>query len=142
MSRRTGARRRLGSIRLSLILLALVPCVALAGLWGVTTIRMFSEGLELRSQTQLSRSTGAMGTHAALDLQRERALTAEWLAGPDGSRSALDTQRRATDRSVARLMGQADAIAQAAGAHLGPAVLGARLGGQPGVLPRPDRQPP
>lgn len=113
MSRRTGARRRLGSIRLSLILLALVPCVALAGLWGVTTIRMFSEGLELRSQTQLSRSTGAMGTHAALDLQRERALTAEWLAGPDGSRSALDTQRRATDRSVARLMGQADAIAQA-----------------------------
>ncbi len=140
MSRRTGARRRLGSIRLSLILLALVPCVALAGLWGVTTIRMFSEGLELRSQTQLSRSTGAMGTHAALDLQRERALTAEWLV-PDGSRSALDTQRRATDRSVARLMGQADAIAQAP-AHLGPAVLGARLGGQPGVLPRPDRQPP
>ncbi|MER6836727.1 nitrate- and nitrite sensing domain-containing protein [Streptomyces cellulosae] len=113
MSRRTGARRRLGSIRLSLILLALVPCVALAGLWGVTTIRMFSEGLELRSQTQLSRDTGAMGTHAALDLQRERALTAEWLAGPDGSRSALDAQRRATDRSVARLMGQADAIAQA-----------------------------
>ncbi|MFI0502622.1 nitrate- and nitrite sensing domain-containing protein [Streptomyces albogriseolus] len=113
MSPRTGARRRLGSIRLSLILLALVPCVALAGLWGVTTIRMFSEGLELRSQTQLSRSTGAMGTHAALDLQRERALTADWLAEPDGSRSALETQRRATDRSVARLMGQADAIAEA-----------------------------
>ncbi|WP_435595969.1 nitrate- and nitrite sensing domain-containing protein [Streptomyces albogriseolus] len=113
MSPRTGARRRLGSIRLSLILLALVPCVALAGLWGVTTIRMFSEGLELRSQTQLSRSTGAMGTHAALDLQRERALTADWLSAPDGSRSALDTQRRATDRSVARLMGQADAIAEA-----------------------------
>ncbi|GGQ56064.1 histidine kinase [Streptomyces griseorubens] len=113
MSRRTGARRRLGSIRLSLILLALVPCVTLAALWGLTTIRMFSEGLELRSQTQLSRSTGAMGTHAALDLQRERALTADWLAGPDGSRSALVTQRRATDRSVARLMGQADAIAQA-----------------------------
>ncbi|MFD8256071.1 sensor histidine kinase [Streptomyces werraensis] len=113
MSRRTGARRRLGSIRLSLILLALVPCVTLAALWGLTTIRMFSEGLELRSQTQLSRSTGAMGTHAALDLQRERALTADWLAGPDGSRAALVTQRRATDRSVARLMGQADAIGQA-----------------------------
>ncbi|PNV32125.1 histidine kinase [Streptomyces sp. DH-12] len=113
MPPRTGARRRLGSIRLSLILLALVPCVTLAGLWGLTTIRMFSEGLELRSQTQLSRSTGAMGTHAALDLQRERALTADWLAGPDGSRSALVAQRRATDRSVARLMGQADAIAEA-----------------------------
>ncbi|MGA5179243.1 sensor histidine kinase [Streptomyces pseudogriseolus] len=113
MSPRTGARRRLGSIRLSLIMLALVPSVALAGLWGVTTIRMFSEGLELRSQTQLSRSTGAMGMHAALDLQRERALTSDWLSGSDGSRAALQTQRRATDRSVARLMGQADAIAEA-----------------------------
>ncbi len=113
MSPRTGARRRLGSIRLSLILLALVPCVTLAALWGLTTIRMFSEGLELRSQTQLSRDTGAMGTHATLALQRERRLTAAWLAGPGGSRSALDAQRRTTDGSVARLMGQADAIAEA-----------------------------
>ena len=114
MSPRTGARRRLGSIRLSLIMLALVPSVALAGLWGVTTIRMFSEGLELRSQTQLSRSTGAMGMHAALDLHRERALTSDWLSGSDGSRAALQTQRRATDRSVGRRLGEADAIAEAA----------------------------
>ena len=49
MSPRTGARpRRLGSIRLSLILLALVPSVTLAAMWGVTTTQMFTGGLRLR----------------------------------------------------------------------------------------------
>ncbi|MFD7701098.1 nitrate- and nitrite sensing domain-containing protein [Streptomyces caelestis] len=113
MSPRTGARRRLGSIRLSLFLLALVPSVTLAGMWGLTTIQMFSEGLQLRSQTELSRSTGAMGTHATLALQQERRLTAAWLAEPDTPRTALEAQRRKTDDAVAKLVGQADAIAEA-----------------------------
>ncbi|OBQ53767.1 histidine kinase [Streptomyces sp. H-KF8] len=113
MSPRTGARRRLGSIRLSLVLLALVPTVTLAAMWGVTTIQMFSEGLRLRSQTELSRSTGSMGTDATLALQRERGLTAAWLASPKSSRTALEAQRGRTDEAVARLVGQADAIAEA-----------------------------
>ncbi|MEU4484641.1 nitrate- and nitrite sensing domain-containing protein [Streptomyces purpurascens] len=113
MSRRTGARRRLGSIRLSLWLLALVPSVTLAAMWGVTTIQMFSEGLRLRDQTELSRSTGAMGTDATLALQRERSLSAAWLASPHGSRTALDAQREETDKAVAKLVGQADAIEKA-----------------------------
>ncbi|MFF5956014.1 sensor histidine kinase [Streptomyces luteogriseus] len=113
MSRRTGARRRLGSIRLSLVLLALVPSVTLAAMWGVTTIQMFSEGLRLRDQTDLSRSTGAMGTDATLALQRERSLSAAWLATPKGSRAALDAQRAETDKAVAKLVGQADAIEKA-----------------------------
>ncbi|GED89620.1 nitrate- and nitrite sensing domain-containing protein [Streptomyces sp. 6-11-2] len=109
----TGSRRRLGSIRLSLVLLALVPTVALAAMWGVTTTQMFSEGLRLRSQTALSRSTGAMGTDAALALQQERGLSAAWLASPHGSRAALDAQRLTTDKAVAELVGQADSIRQA-----------------------------
>ncbi len=113
MSPRTGARRRIGSIRLSLFLLALVPSVTLAGMWGLTTIQMFSEGLQLRSQTTLSRSTGAMGTHATLALQKERRLTAAWLAEPRSSRAALDAQRETTDKAVTKLAGQADAIAGA-----------------------------
>ncbi|GGY16424.1 sensor histidine kinase [Streptomyces djakartensis] len=113
MSRRTGSRRRLGSIRLSLVLLALVPSVTLAAMWGVTTIQMFSEGLRLRDQTQLSRSTGAMGTDATLALQRERSLSAAWLASPHGSRATLDAQREETDKAVAKLVGQADAIEKA-----------------------------
>ncbi|MFJ9902308.1 nitrate- and nitrite sensing domain-containing protein [Streptomyces sp. NPDC101152] len=115
MSPRTGARpRRLGSIRLSLILLALVPSVTLAAMWGVTTTQMFTEGLRLRSQTELSRSTGAMGTEATLALQRERSLSAAWLSGdPRGSRAALDAQRKETDRAVAKLVGQSAAIRKA-----------------------------
>ncbi|MFE9771819.1 nitrate- and nitrite sensing domain-containing protein [Streptomyces sp. NPDC005931] len=122
MSPRTGARRRLGSIRLSLVLLALVPGVTLAAMWGVTTIQMFSEGLHLRAQTQLSRSTGAMGTDATLALQRERRLSAAWLASRPGPgdagrqeerRAELDAQRERTDAAVAKLVRQADAIAEA-----------------------------
>ncbi|MEV4788383.1 nitrate- and nitrite sensing domain-containing protein [Streptomyces tuirus] len=113
MSRRTGARRRLGSIRLSLVLLALVPSVTLAAMWGVTTIQMFSESLRLRDQTDLSRSTGAMGTDATLALQRERSLSAAWLATPKGSRAALNRQRAETDKAVAKLVEHADEIEKA-----------------------------
>ncbi|NEA67895.1 nitrate- and nitrite sensing domain-containing protein [Streptomyces sp. SID12488] len=113
MPPRKGARRRLGSIRLSLILLALVPSVTLAAMWGVTTIQMFSEGQRLRDQTELSRATGAMGTDATLALQRERTLSATWLATPRGDRSALDEQRKMTDAAVAKLVGQTKAIQEA-----------------------------
>ncbi|MEV7688397.1 nitrate- and nitrite sensing domain-containing protein [Streptomyces bungoensis] len=114
MSPRTGARRRLGSIRLSLILLALVPSVTLAAVWGVTTTQMFSEGLRLRSQTALSRSTGAMGTEATLALQRERSLSAAWLATrASGARTALDAARGQTDAAVAKLVGRSADIRRA-----------------------------
>ncbi|MFJ9739000.1 nitrate- and nitrite sensing domain-containing protein [Streptomyces sp. NPDC101166] len=114
MSPRTGARRRrLGSIRLSLILLALVPGVTLAAMWSVTTIQMFSEGMRLRAQTELSRSTGAMGTEATLALQQERSLSAVWLAAPHGSRAALEAQRAQTDAVVAKLVARANDIQRA-----------------------------
>ncbi len=113
MSPRTGTRRRLGSIRLSLILLALVPSVTLAAIWSVTTIQMFSEGLRLREQTGLSRSTGAMGTEATLALQQERSLSAVLMASPGSSRTALDEQRERTDKAVATLVGQNDRIREA-----------------------------
>ncbi|GAA1007791.1 sensor histidine kinase [Streptomyces thermogriseus] len=112
MPPRTGIRRRIGSIRLSLILLALVPSVTLAAMWGVTTTQMFSEGLRLRSQTQLSRSTGAMGTEATLALQRERRLSALWLATGRG-RAELYAARKRTDAAVAELVGQTEAIRKA-----------------------------
>ncbi|MDG9717849.1 nitrate- and nitrite sensing domain-containing protein [Streptomyces sp. DH24] len=112
MSSRRAARRRLGSIRVSLVLLAVVPGVTLAAMWGVTTIQMFSEGLRLREQTQLSRSTGAMGTEATLALQRERLLSAAWLSG-HGSRGALEAQRRQTDDAVEQLVRQSDLIERA-----------------------------
>ncbi|MDO0910803.1 nitrate- and nitrite sensing domain-containing protein [Streptomyces sp. DT2A-34] len=113
MSPQTRARRRLGSIRLSLILLALIPSITLAAMWGVTTTQMFSEGLRLREQTELSRSSGAMGTDATLALQRERGLSAAFLAGQRGARTALDQQRRQTDAAIAKLVGRSEAIEDA-----------------------------
>ncbi|WP_371581993.1 nitrate- and nitrite sensing domain-containing protein [Streptomyces sp. NBC_01314] len=110
MPSRTGARRRLGSIRLSLILLALIPSVTLAVSWGVTTTQMFSEGLRLRTQTGLSKSTGAMGTEATLALQRERALSAAYMATPGSSMAALEQQRRQTDKAVAKLVAHSGAM--------------------------------
>ncbi|MBQ0998524.1 nitrate- and nitrite sensing domain-containing protein [Streptomyces sp. RK62] len=114
MSPRTGPRRRLGSIRLSLILLALVPGVTLAAVWSVTTVRMFSEGMRLRAQTELSESTGAMGTEATLALQRERSYSAVWLASrAQGDREALEGQRVRTDEAVAELLDRSDDIKRA-----------------------------
>lgn len=113
MPDRKGARRRLGSIRLSLILLALVPSVTLAAMWGVTTTQLFSEGLRLRSQTDLSRSTGAMGTETTLALQGERSASAAWLAGVPGARAVLDQKRADSDKAVAQLVGHSDQIQQA-----------------------------
>ncbi|WP_200301052.1 sensor histidine kinase [Streptomyces adelaidensis] len=113
MPPRTGARRRLGSIRLSLILLALIPSVTLTASWAVTTTQMFSEGLRLRSQTGLSKSTGAMGTEATLALQRERALSAAYMAAPGSSMDALEQQREETDAAVAKLAARAGAIEDA-----------------------------
>lgn len=121
MSPRTGARRRLGSIRLSLILLALVPSVTLTAMWGLTTTQIFSEGLRLRTQTELSRSTGAMGTEATLALQQERSLSAAWLASPTGSRAALDQQRKRTDAAVAKLVRRSEDFKKA------PARIGDRM---------------
>ena len=109
----TGARRRLGSIRLSLILLALIPSVTLTASWAMTTTQMFSEGLRLRAQTGLSKSTGAMGTEATLALQRERALSAAYMAAPGSSMTALEEQRGKTDVAVNRLAERADAIEDA-----------------------------
>ncbi|MET9823145.1 MULTISPECIES: sensor histidine kinase [Streptomyces] len=90
-----------------------MPGVTLTAVWGVTTIQMFSEGLRLRAQTELSRDTGAMGTEAALALQKERSLSAARLADPGGDRSELDAQREKSDEAVAQLVSQSEAIESA-----------------------------
>jgi hypothetical protein len=125
MSRWAGARRRLGSIRLSLILLAVVPGITLTAAWSLTTMQILSEGLRLRSQTELIRSTGSLGTEAMLALQQERKLSAVELASPRTPAAALDEQRAATDAAVAKLTARTDVFADApepttdASAHCG-----------------------
>ncbi|WCE02415.1 nitrate- and nitrite sensing domain-containing protein (plasmid) [Streptomyces sp. HUAS 31] len=112
MSRWTGARRRLGSIRLSLILLALVPSITLAAFWGMTSVEIRSDGLRLRAQTELSRTTGNRGADVLLALQRERKLSASRLATPRTPGAALDEQRVRTDAALAGLTAQKDSFAE------------------------------
>lgn len=113
MSPRTDARRRLGSIRVSLVLLALVPSVILSAIWGVTTTRILGEGMRLRSQTDLSKSTGALGTDVTLALQKERRLSAQQLAVPGSAVARLDGQRQQTDAVVRKLVSRAGELKKA-----------------------------
>jgi hypothetical protein len=140
MSPRTGSRRRLGSIRLSLILLALVPSVTLAAMWGVTTIQMFSEGLRLRDQTELSKSTGAMGTEPRSRCSRSAVCRPYCWPRPAvpvppwTSSGSVPTRRSRARQPVRR-----DPAGPRADQR--PDVLGHRVGGQPGVLPGSGGQP-
>lgn len=107
MSQRTPALHRLRSIRASLLLLALVPSVALSGLWAATTESLLSRGLDLRAQATINLEAaepfGAMiGAVAA-----ERALSAVWLADEEASHADLEAQRAKTD-VAAGLMAQLD----------------------------------
>ncbi|MBQ0984399.1 sensor histidine kinase [Streptomyces sp. F63] len=92
--------RRPRSLRTVLLVLALIPSVALAALWGVSTARLALDWrLQARHAALADRGIALTGDLAA-GLQEERRLTAESLAGPGSSRDALRKQRERTDRAV------------------------------------------
>lgn len=105
MPLRTPVPNRLRSIslRTSLVLLAVVPTVALGGLWAATTISVLSDGFNLRAENavnaEVSKPFGDMIQAAA----RERTLSAVWLADPHASHAALDAQRPVTDAAAAEM---------------------------------------
>ncbi|MEV6318989.1 nitrate- and nitrite sensing domain-containing protein [Streptomyces sp. NPDC051776] len=105
------SRLRKRSIRTTLTLIALVPCLALAGLWTETTSHRLSEGIQLRRTANLAKSFGTSGYKMFYALQRERALTAIWMADPSASsRSALVSQRRVLDAAMSALVSQKSKI--------------------------------
>ncbi|MFI5880336.1 nitrate- and nitrite sensing domain-containing protein [Streptomyces sp. NPDC051554] len=102
-SKSAGSRRpvrtRGRSIRGSLIALALVPALALAILWASGSAVLLSQWREADESRQTSKTTFALMPVMA-ELQKERQQTIARLAS-DGSRSALDAQRRRTDAALA-----------------------------------------
>lgn len=88
-------------LRTVLVVLALVPSVALAGLWALSTYQLGSEWREQAAQGRLTASVGGKSEQLLSALQKERRLTAEALADPAASRDDLATQRGWTDRAVA-----------------------------------------
>ncbi|MFF5010316.1 nitrate- and nitrite sensing domain-containing protein [Streptomyces phaeochromogenes] len=96
---RSPVRTRGRSIRGSLIALALVPALALAVLWASGSAVLLSQWREADEASQASKTTFALMPVMA-ELQKERQQTIAQLAS-DGSRSALDAQRRRTDAALA-----------------------------------------
>ncbi|MFE0274812.1 nitrate- and nitrite sensing domain-containing protein [Streptomyces sp. NPDC058992] len=96
-----------------MLLLALVPCLVLAGFWGVTTSQVLGEGLDLRNGSKAGRLLQSPAIKMFYGLQRERALTAVWLADPQASHAALDSQRPLTDAALATMTRMEEALKEA-----------------------------
>lgn len=99
--RRTGTDvPRLGSLRMILLVLAVIPSLALAALWGVSTAQLAVDWREQDQHADLAARGIPLARDVALNLQEERRLSAEVLANANTSPAALHAQRGRTDRAV------------------------------------------
>lgn len=101
---RTRASRRTDSttmsLRTALLVLAIVPGVALAALWAVTSGQTLLDFQRQAAQGQLAEKAGQPSNIVYYNLQEERRLSAEALAASGGSTEALDRQRALTDDAI------------------------------------------
>ncbi len=88
------------SLRTALLVLAIVPGVALAALWAVTSGQTFLDFQRQAARGLLAEKAGQPSNIVYYNLQEERRLSAEALARPDASRTALKQQRTRTDEAV------------------------------------------
>ncbi|NUU25672.1 MAG: sensor histidine kinase, partial [Streptomycetaceae bacterium] len=103
-----GANRqpRRSSIRTLLVVLAVVPSLALVGLWGFTTSRLWSETSEFKDQNKIANQAGGPAFEVMLQLQTERRLSALWLAAPNEAvKTQLQGARAASDAGLAKFTG-------------------------------------
>ncbi|WP_327070146.1 sensor histidine kinase [Kitasatospora sp. NBC_01302] len=87
-------------MRTALLVLAIVPSLALAALWAVTTGQTFSDFQRQAAQGLLAQKAGQPSNIVYYNLQEERRLSAEQLAQPGSVTDALTRQRAATDEAV------------------------------------------
>ncbi|PYC85849.1 histidine kinase [Streptomyces tateyamensis] len=114
------------TLRTALLVLAIVPSVALAALWGVTTTQTFSDYQRQAAQTLLAEKAGQPSTAVFFNLQEERRLSATELAKPGSSTDALAQQRKLTDDSVRTFLRESAVSADNAPAEVMTAVGKAR----------------
>lgn len=102
---RTRASRRSDSttmsLRTALLVLAIVPGVALAALWAVTSGQTLLDFQSQAAQGQLAQKAGQPSNIVYYNLQEERRLSAEALARHGGATAALRKQRKLTDEAIA-----------------------------------------
>ncbi|CAM5584393.1 histidine kinase OS=Streptomyces griseomycini OX=66895 GN=FHS37_001318 PE=4 SV=1 [Streptomyces griseomycini] len=88
------------SLRTALLVLAFVPGIALAALWAVTSGQTLLDFQRQADQGMLAEKAGNPSNIVYYNLQEERRLSAEVLAGHDGADEALARQRESTDEAV------------------------------------------
>ncbi|THA29494.1 histidine kinase [Streptomyces sp. A1277] len=96
------------SLRTALLVLAVVPGVALAALWAVTSGQTLLDFQKQAAQGQLAQKAGQPSNIVYYNLQEERRLSAEALARGGGATDALRKQRKLTDDAIAGFQSLSD----------------------------------
>jgi signal transduction histidine kinase len=127
---RTRASRRTESttmsLRTALLVLAIVPGVALAALWAVTSGQTLLDFQRQAAQGQLAQKAGQPSNIVYYNLQAERRLSAEALARHKGATEELQRQRKLTDDAVKSFQSLSDVATDDAPAEVRDAVGKAR----------------
>ncbi|GGV86973.1 hypothetical protein GCM10015535_35830 [Streptomyces gelaticus] len=127
---RTRASRRTRSttmsLRTALLVLAIVPGVALAALWAVTSGQTLLDFQRQAAQGQLAQKAGQPSNIVYYNLQQERRLSAEALARHKGATEELRRQRELTDKAVESFQTLSDVATDDAPAEVRDAVGQAR----------------
>ncbi|MFG2117378.1 nitrate- and nitrite sensing domain-containing protein [Streptomyces sp. NPDC048718] len=87
-------------MRTALLVLAFVPGIALTALWAVASGQTFFDFQRMAAQGQLAEKAGQPSNIVYYNLQRERRLSADVLAGRSEAATALTGQREETDKAV------------------------------------------
>ncbi|MQS14975.1 HAMP domain-containing protein [Streptomyces kaniharaensis] len=114
------------SLRTALIVLAVVPGVALALLWAVTSGETLFSFQRQAGQGLLAQKAGQPSNVVYYNLQEERRLSAEALARPGSNADQLRRQRQLTDDAVRRFQTLSGETADEAPAEVRSAVAEAR----------------
>ncbi|WP_406455955.1 nitrate- and nitrite sensing domain-containing protein [Streptomyces sp. NBC_00876] len=114
------------SLRTALLVLAIVPGVALAALWAVTSGQTLLDFQKQAAQGQLAQKAGQPSNIVYYNLQEERRLSAEALAHPGGATEELRKQRALTDEAISSFQSLSDIATDDAPAEVRDAVGQAR----------------
>ncbi|MGW6913981.1 nitrate- and nitrite sensing domain-containing protein [Kitasatospora sp. NPDC054939] len=123
---KTPRRRPRLSLRTALLVLAVVPGIALASLWAVTSGQTFLDFQRQAGQGLLAQKAGQPSNIVYYNLQEERRLSAEALARPGSVTDALRRQRQLTDDAVRVFQTLSGETADSAPAEVRTAVAEAR----------------
>ncbi|MFE7424576.1 nitrate- and nitrite sensing domain-containing protein [Streptomyces sp. NPDC057545] len=99
------------SLRTALLVLAIVPGVALAALWAVTSGQTLADFQRQAAQGKSAEKAGQPSTIVYYSLQEERRLSADVLGGHKAAEEPLRRQRVLTDDAIKSFQALSDVVA-------------------------------